>query len=57
MSDSAPRVGDQIRLTIVDLAFGGEGVGRVDNLVVFVPWVIPGELVEDRKSTRLNSSH
>ena len=38
--------GDKINLTIHDLAFGGEGVGRVEELVVFVPFVITGETVE-----------
>ena len=38
--------GDKISLTIHDLAFGGEGVGRIDELVVFVPFVIVGETVE-----------
>lgn len=33
-------------MPIHDLAFGGEGVGRVGELVVFVPFVIPGEVVE-----------
>jgi tRNA/tmRNA/rRNA uracil-C5-methylase (TrmA/RlmC/RlmD family) len=37
---------DKISLTIHDLAFGGEGVGRVDDFVVFVPFVIVGETVE-----------
>jgi tRNA/tmRNA/rRNA uracil-C5-methylase (TrmA/RlmC/RlmD family) len=40
------KIGDNLTLTIHDLAFGGEGVGRVDELVVFVPFVIPGETVE-----------
>ncbi len=40
------KLGDKINLTIHDLAFGGEGVGRVDELVIFVPFVIPGETVE-----------
>jgi tRNA/tmRNA/rRNA uracil-C5-methylase (TrmA/RlmC/RlmD family) len=39
-------LGDKINLTIHDLAFGGEGVGRIDELVVFVPFVIVGETVE-----------
>ncbi|HTI68443.1 MAG TPA: class I SAM-dependent RNA methyltransferase [Candidatus Limnocylindria bacterium] len=39
-------MGDRIELTITDLAFGGEGVGRIDELVVFVPFVLPGERVE-----------
>ncbi|MBW8863513.1 MAG: class I SAM-dependent RNA methyltransferase [Verrucomicrobia bacterium] len=40
------KIGDQISLTIHDLAFGGEGVGRIDEFVVFVPFVITGETVE-----------
>lgn len=53
------KIGDQITLTIHDLAFGGEGVGRTrfhceaadpgqsgDEFVVFVPFVITGETVE-----------
>ena len=38
--------GDKINLTIHDIAFGGEGVGRVDELVVFVPFVVTGETIE-----------
>jgi 23S rRNA (uracil1939-C5)-methyltransferase len=40
------KLADKISLTIHDLAFGGEGVGRVDDFVVFVPFVIVGETVE-----------
>ena len=40
------KIGDQITLNIHDLAFGGEGVGRLDEFVVFVPFVITGETVE-----------
>ncbi|MGA2243577.1 MAG: class I SAM-dependent RNA methyltransferase [Verrucomicrobiota bacterium] len=39
------KVADQITLKIHDLAFGGEGVGRLDDFVVFVPFVIVGETV------------
>ena len=39
------KIGDKITLNIHDLAFGGEGVGRVDEFVVFVPFVITGETV------------
>jgi tRNA/tmRNA/rRNA uracil-C5-methylase (TrmA/RlmC/RlmD family) len=39
------KTGDQINLTIHDIAFGGEGVGRVDDFVVFVPFVLVGETV------------
>ncbi|MFT4692234.1 MAG: class I SAM-dependent RNA methyltransferase [Verrucomicrobiia bacterium] len=38
--------GTRMCVTIEDLAFGGDGVARVDDLVVFVPFTIPGELVE-----------
>ena len=34
-----------MELTITDIAFGGEGVGRVDEFVVFVPFVALGEIV------------
>lgn len=39
-------VGDKITVKISDIAFGGEGVGRVEEFVLFVPFVAPGELVE-----------
>jgi tRNA/tmRNA/rRNA uracil-C5-methylase (TrmA/RlmC/RlmD family) len=38
--------GQRVTLTISDIAFGGEGVSRVEQFVVFVPFVIPGEEVE-----------
>src|SRR5437773_7886275 len=38
--------GQRCTLTITDIAFGGEGVGRVGQLVVFVPFVLIGEEVE-----------
>ncbi|HUB87611.1 MAG TPA: class I SAM-dependent RNA methyltransferase [Verrucomicrobiae bacterium] len=40
------KVGDKISLTIDDIAFGGEGVARIDDFVVFVPFVLVGETVE-----------
>jgi len=41
-----PTVGSRCELQITDLAFGGEGVARFGEFVVFVPFVIPGERVE-----------
>ena len=38
--------GASVALTIEDIAFGGEGVARLDDFVVFVPFVLVGELVE-----------
>jgi tRNA/tmRNA/rRNA uracil-C5-methylase (TrmA/RlmC/RlmD family) len=39
------KTGDKLALTIDDIAFGGEGVGRVDDFVVFVPFVLVGETI------------
>jgi tRNA/tmRNA/rRNA uracil-C5-methylase (TrmA/RlmC/RlmD family) len=39
-------VGAKLTLQIDDIAFGGEGIGRLGDFVVFVPFVAPGEKVE-----------
>jgi tRNA/tmRNA/rRNA uracil-C5-methylase (TrmA/RlmC/RlmD family) len=39
-------VGHRLAVTIQDIAFGGEGVARADEFVVFVPFVLVGEKVE-----------
>src|SRR4029450_10709553 len=38
-----PRPRDTLELVVDDLAFGGEGVGRVDGYVVFVRGGLPGD--------------
>jgi 23S rRNA (uracil1939-C5)-methyltransferase len=38
-----PRRGDRVEITIDDLAFGGEGVGRLDGYVMFVRGGLPGD--------------
>lgn len=43
---SSPSVGQRLTLRISDIGFGGEGVARQDDFVIFVPWVLPGEDVE-----------
>jgi 23S rRNA (uracil1939-C5)-methyltransferase len=43
-----PRRGEIISLTIDDLAFGGEGVGRSDGYVVFVRGGLPGDVLRVR---------
>ena len=43
-----PKRGERMSLTIDDLAFGGEGVGRADGYVVFVPGGVPGDRVRVR---------
>jgi len=42
------KIDDIVELEITDIAFGGDGVGRVDNCVVFVPYTITGEKVRAR---------
>lgn len=44
----------EITLTLTDVAFGGEALGRSDGRVIFVPFALPGEtvrveLVEERR--------
>ncbi len=39
-------IGRKLTVTILDIGFGGEGVARVDDFVVFVPFVLTGEEVE-----------
>ena len=45
-SGTPPVSGQRVTLTITDIAFGGEGVGRMEQFVVFVPFVALGEVVE-----------
>ena len=49
MTETTPSTfapGQRVTITITDIAFGGEGVGRIDQFVVFVPFVVLGETVE-----------
>jgi tRNA/tmRNA/rRNA uracil-C5-methylase (TrmA/RlmC/RlmD family) len=40
------RIKDRFTLKIESIAFGGAGVGRVDDFVVFTPFTAPGDVVE-----------
>jgi 23S rRNA (uracil1939-C5)-methyltransferase len=40
-----PRRGEQLDLEISSLAFGGQGIARLDNFVVFVSGAVPGDAV------------
>ena len=35
-----------VEVKISNLSWGGEGLGRIEGKVVFVPYTLPGELVE-----------
>ena len=37
------QIKDRAIIKIESVAFGGEGVGRIDNFVVFVPFSAPGD--------------
>ena len=39
-------VGNSYRLTLDSLAVGGEAVGRINDMVVFIPYGVPGDEVE-----------
>ncbi|HPJ96906.1 MAG TPA: TRAM domain-containing protein, partial [Syntrophales bacterium] len=48
------KAGDVVELTMEQVAFGGEGIGRCGNMVVFVPYTVDGdtariEILECRK--------
>jgi 23S rRNA (uracil1939-C5)-methyltransferase len=43
-----PKRGEILSLTIDDLAYGGEGVGRADGYVIFVPGGLPGDRLRVR---------
>lgn len=42
------RVGERVKLPIVGLGVGGEGVGRIDGFTVFVEGGLPGDEVETK---------
>ena len=46
LTEISPAPGARLTVTIHDLAFGGEGVARHEEFVVFVPFVLVGETVE-----------
>jgi 23S rRNA (uracil1939-C5)-methyltransferase len=50
-----PRPGDSIELDVTGLAYGGQGVARLDEFVVFVRGAVPGDRVLARVSKRKQS--
>ena len=54
--NTVPSVGGRLTFTITDIAFGGEGVARLDDFVVFVPFVALDEIVE-AEITEENDPH
>ena len=44
--------GEDIELTVTDLAFGGKGIAKVDGFTVFVDQAVPGDRVLARVSRK-----
>ena len=42
------KVGRELEVVVDDVAFGGNGVTRLDGLVCFIPFSIPGERLKIR---------
>ena len=40
------RLNDRLTIKIESIAFGGQGVGRIDNFVVFIPFAAPDDELE-----------
>lgn len=38
--------GDIIQIEIIDMTEDGKGIGRFDSLVIFIPDVVPGDIIE-----------
>lgn len=45
-TENSLNVGQVVEIEVEDVAFGGEGVGRYNDFVIFVPFVITGERVQ-----------
>ena len=43
------------KVEIKDIAAEGKAIARVDNLVVFVPWTVPGDVVDIQLTRKKNS--
>ena len=47
-----PRPGDELELDVTTLAYGGQGVARADEFVMFVRGAVPGDRVRARVTRR-----
>jgi 23S rRNA (uracil1939-C5)-methyltransferase len=50
-----PRPGDTVELDVTTLAYGGQGIARLDDFVVFVRGAVPGDRVLARVTGRKKS--
>ena len=47
-----PKQGDELELRVDTLAYGGNGVARLDGYVLFVPATVPGDRIRARVTKR-----
>ena len=45
MENKKLKRGQEVELTILDLAFGGKGIAKIDELIFFIKDAIPGQTV------------
>ena len=45
------RAGDRVTVAIESVAFGGDGVGRVEKMVLFAPFTVDGDVIEAEVAT------
>ena len=50
-----PRPGNIVELDITSLAYGGQGVARLDEFVVFVRGAVPGDRIRAKVTRRKKS--
>ncbi len=50
-----PHLGDTLELDVTTLAYGGQGIARVDDFVVFVRGAVPGDTIRARITRRKKS--
>ena len=48
MEPISVKKGQELDLSIESLAYGGNGIAKVDNFVIFVKGAIPGQIVKAR---------
>ena len=56
MSDRSVKKGDIVELRIEDMSGEGQGIGKADGFVVFVPGAVPGDIVK-AEMTKVKKSY
>ena len=54
-AETSLKKGALLTLSIEDIAFGGKGIARLDDFIIFVPRTIPGQIVNTRIIKKKNN--